>query len=357
MLPFMNMHMMMAATCCAATLAQACESAAPGAPALARQAVFPPVQLEIRTPVEPTALPSGGRRVLIYELRLQNLGGEPLALRGIEVLGPERRRLALLDAPPVLPPNHAATVFACLGFDDEVPAALSHRALLQDGYADGPAIGTRGSSLPVLAAPLAGGAWTADNDPGYLSHHRTGLLVVGGQALLARRYAIDWKKYRAGASYAGDALDVRSYHAYGADVLAVADGTVAAARDGMPDNIPRTSAGFTQAVASTLDNVSGNFVTLDLGGGRFAQYAHLQPGSVRVKTGQAVRKGQLLGRVGNSGDAREPHLHFQLASGTGFLDSEGLPYVIEGYRLRQADGTWQERQREFPLGRAVVDFR
>lgn len=53
-------------------------------------------------------------------------------------------------------------------------------------------------------------------------------------------------------------------------------------------------------------------VSLDLGHGLRAFYAHLQPGSVRVKTGELVKRGQVLGRLGNSGNSAGPHLHFHV---------------------------------------------
>jgi len=180
--------------------------------------------------------------------------------------------------------------------------------------------------------------------------------VPGGVAQIARRYAIDWKIYQNGQMYAGDARDVRSYFSYGQEVLAVADGEVVQARDGMPDNIPRTAAGFTPAVPISMDTVAGNFIVLALGDGQFAQYAHLQPGSLRVKTGDRVRRGEVVARVGGSGDARWPHLHFQVADSPDILASEGLPYLLDQYRLKVADGEWERRANEFPLGDGVFDF-
>ncbi len=79
----------------------------------------------------------------------------------------------------------------------------------------------------------------------------------------------------------------------------------------------------------TLETVGGNYVALDLGGNRFAFYAHLQPGSIKAKVGDRVRKGQVLALLGNSGNSTEPHLHFQVTDGNSPLGSEGLPYVFD----------------------------
>lgn len=141
---------------------------------------------------------------------------------------------------------------------------------------------------------------------------------------------------------------------YGKRVLAVTDGTVVSAIDGLPDNTPRTAAGFSTAIPLTMKTVAGNSIVLDLGGGQYAYYAHLQPGSVGVKVGDRVRRGEVLARIGNSGDARRPHLHFQVATTPEILDSEGIPYLIDRYRVRTESGDWELRKREFPMGDDIV---
>lgn len=339
---------------------------------------FPPIQLDIHSPFEPTLVPSGGFNYLIYELHLQNYTSEPLALR----------ELAIFDASGT--PNSAVAVFAgsqlyerllpigadkiddnhpleggkrvvaliCLAFDDTdtVPEKLSHRVLVGDSVAEGPTIGTRHTELKVLSPPVTGTGWVADNGPSLHSHHRTGLFVAGGRAHLSRRFAIDWKQIEQDATYSGDARDVRSYFTYGESVYAVADAIVVSAKDGLPDNVPRTAAGFSTAVPLAMDNVAGNAIVLDLGGGQFAHYAHLKPGSVRVKVGDRVRRGDPLAQIGNSGDSRWPHLHFQVSTSPDILASEGVPFLIDSYRARDREGAWQIRIREFPIGNIAVEF-
>lgn len=344
----------------------------------ALNAVFPPTQLDIRTPMEPTVLPSAGRNYLIYELHLRNFAEDAMMLRGIEVIDgrpgseagiasisetqlKERTRLVgpeSKDGQLRLAAGQSAIVFLCLAFDSNVPVPdkLRHRVLLDGATADGPVIVTHYTRMKVLGQPLDGANWTAENGPSIESHHRTGIFVAGGVAQIARRYAIDWKIYQSGQMYSGDARDVHSYFAYGKEVLAVADGEVVQARDGMPNNIPRTAAGFTPAVPVTMDTVAGNFIVIALGDGQFAQYAHLQPGSVGVKAGDRVKCGQVIARVGGSGDARWPHLHFQVADNADILASEGLPYLLDQYRLKIAEGEWEQRTLEFPLGDGVIDF-
>lgn len=256
-------------------------------------------------------------------------------------------------------PAPRPVAYVCLAFEAgfAVPGQLRHRVLLKDAYADGPAIGTRHSRLRTLAPPVAGPDWIAAGGPGNTSHHRVGLLVIDGNARISRRYAIDWRQVRNEATFEGKAVDARSYHAYGETVFAVADGIVVSARDGLPDNIPRTSKGFETALPLTMDNVAGNTVTLDLGGGQFALYAHLEPGSVRVKKGDRVKRGHALGRIGNSGDSREPHLHFEVMDNPDLLAGEGLPYLIDRYEIRSVDGGIESRMGELPMLETLVNFR
>lgn len=356
-----------------------------GAPPLSPAAAPPaflPTQLEMRTPFHPTAFPSGGRNFLIYELHLRNLGGEPMALKGIEVIGEGgfTRPVATFDADQLpslfFPRAHqtssqeadasrhlaeaeTAVAFICLGFEPglAVPSELHHRVLLQAHYADGPAIGTRHTQLRTLAPPVAGPDWIAAGGPGNTSHHRVGLLVIGGNARISRRYAIDWRKIRNDNTFEGNAVDVRSHHAYGETVFAVADGVVVSARDDLPDNIPRTPNGFETALPLTMDNVAGNTVVLDLGGGQFALYAHLMPGSVLVEPGARLRRGQALGRIGNSGDSREPHLHFEVMDNPDLLAGEGLPYLIDRYEIRLSEGEMDSRIGELPIQEMLINFR
>jgi murein DD-endopeptidase MepM/ murein hydrolase activator NlpD len=105
-----------------------------------------------------------------------------------------------------------------------------------------------------------------------------------------------------------------------------------------------------------MDNVGGNTVTLDIGKGQFAYYFHLQPGSLRVKVGDHVRRGQQLARIGDSGDAREPHLHFEITTSPKALAGEGLPYLIGQYRVTTGSGTTERRTQELPLRDTLVDF-
>lgn len=340
---------------------------------------FPPIQLDMSVPFQPTLFRSGGFNYAVYELHVQNYTDGPLALQELAIVDPGHtpsrpvasfagsalyQRLVPIGAASVdvdnpLEGGKRAVVLICLAFaiTDTAPAVLSHRMLVGDAMAEGPTIGLRHTQLKVLAPPVGGADWIADNGPSLQSHHRTGIFVAGGRAHLSRRFAIDWKQIKHDSLYSGDARDVRSYYSYGKDVFAVADAIVVSSLDGLPDNVPRTAAGFSTAVPLTMANVAGNAIVLDLGDGQFAYYAHLKPGSVRVNAGDTVRRGQVLAQIGNSGDARWPHLHFQIATGPDILASEGVPFLIDSYLARDDNGVWHRRSREYPMGDIAVEFR
>jgi hypothetical protein len=119
---------------------------------------------------------------------------------------------------------------------------------------------------------------------------------------------------------------------YGEEIIAIADGTVTSCYDGVPDN-PAVGVDLpTEQIKEIIDKNSsslpagaGNHVILEHKCGEFSFYAHMIPGSLRVKTGEKVKQGQVLGLVGNSGNSEGPHLHFHLMDGPDYFTARGLP--------------------------------
>src|SRR5690606_9304909 len=126
----------------------------------------------------------------------------------------------------------------------------------------------------------------------------------------------------------GDAGLVRNALGYGAEVIAVADATVLDVRNDYPEQ-SRVADNPRHALA----DASGNHVVLDLGRGRYAFYEHLRPGSVRVSPGERVRRGQVLGELGFTGDSTGPHLHFHVGDGPSPIATEGRPFALERFRV------------------------
>jgi len=72
--------------------------------------------------------------------------------------------------------------------------------------------------------------------------------------------------------------------------------------------------------------LAGNHLVVDHGNGEFSFYAHLS--EVGKKVGDKVAKGEVIGKVGNTGNSTAPHLHFQLMDGPGFLAPNSLPVTF-----------------------------
>lgn len=142
-----------------------------------------------------------------------------------------------------------------------------------------------------------------------------------------QRYAYDFLMLdNNGKSFARDNTKPADYHCYGKEVLAPADGEVIEAASGYSDSL---ILGNGQVDCSARD-IRGNHILIRHNEGEYSLLAHLQPDSIRVKNGDAVKRGQCLARCGNSGNSSEPHLHFQLQNGVSFYSSAGLPVELEG---------------------------
>ena len=121
------------------------------------------------------------------------------------------------------------------------------------------------------------------------------------------------RDYRCGfLTYHGHSgIDIRvtdaAWGRQGVPVLAAATGRVRATRDGMPD-VSVILAGK----ETVKGREAGNTVVIDHGNGWHTQYAHLRRGSVNVRPGDTVERGQVLGLVGLSGSTEFPHLHFEV---------------------------------------------
>lgn len=361
-------------------------------PASAQGTALPPF-LELRIPKPPSIASGDGASFLVYELHVTNFATQPMTLKRVEIAandgsGAHRLLASVTDSalsrsvtrPGTNTPlaertkvagGTRAVVWLWVPVDRQAPPqSVATRVIVEQGSGDsattreldGPGVPVAPDG-PAIGPPLRGGVWLAGNGPAPETGHRRALIPIGGTPSIAQRFAIDW--VRVGddnRTFTGDQLGNASYHAYGQDALAVAAGTVVAVKDGIPENVPGATS---RAVPITLETVGGNHIILDLGGGRFAFYAHLQPGSLRVKLGDRVRAGQVLGLVGNSGNSTEPHLHFHLSDGNSPLGSEGIPYLHQSFELvgrcrafgsgcdRSSPGP---REREMPTANMLVRF-
>ncbi|HEX3737805.1 MAG TPA: M23 family metallopeptidase, partial [Solirubrobacterales bacterium] len=259
----------------------------------------------------------------------------------------------------------------------KVPAELTHRialtmqpkqAAVATRYELAPIKVTRREAV-VIAPPLRGPGWVVANGCcSEFTAHRGTVLPVNGAPHVAERFAIDFVQIDPlGKLFEGPLDQLTSYPYFGDEVHSATPGKVVA----VLDDIPNTPAGaFPPAI--TAEKAGGNHVVVAMGGGRYVFYAHLQPGTIRVKVGEKVKVGETLGLLGNSGNSNAPHLHFHVMDSPHPLASNGVPYRFSSFKV---DGTLlnlealeagatakiarQElgaRRAELPLNDQVIDF-
>lgn len=144
-----------------------------------------------------------------------------------------------------------------------------------------------------------------------------------------------------GTTHKGNGKLNTDYYAYGKEVLAVADGEVTTVIDGVPENEPGVK---------NRSYVGGNLVFVKHTPSLYSVYAHLIPGKIRVKMGSKVKKGEVLGLCGNSGNATEPHLHFQLEDGPRFEASWGVLPVFKAVMVTRNGTTSRSDAYQFLKG-------
>ncbi|UED84918.1 M23 family metallopeptidase [Streptomyces profundus] len=207
----------------------------------------------------------------------------------------------------------------------------------------------RGDIPPLAVAPPVAGRWSALNSPAdrvpshgtrvYGQSHAIDVVAEPAPGAATARPTVGWWPL---------ARRNADFPAFGAPVLAVADGTVVHAVDGQRDHLSRNSyPAFVYLLAEGLlrdirgpGRVIGNHLILDLGGGTYALYAHLRRGTLAVRPGERVRAGQEVARCGNSGNSSEPHLHFQLMDHPDPDIAGGLPFHWRGVGVPAARETF-----------------
>ncbi|MCD4785530.1 MAG: M23 family metallopeptidase [Candidatus Eremiobacteraeota bacterium] len=323
-----------------------------------------PVGAIVEAPINPTIVRAEGKINFVYELHITNMSKKPINLKKIEVFGYVERESPLVcykanDFKDILirlgekpgandnreiKPGKRAVAYIWIALDEKrlVPDKLYHRITFdEDEISRGelavlnvPIINVSKEKPIRIHSPLFGNGWLAAEGPininGY-SHHRFGIIPFKGKAWIPQRFAIDWMKFGPdGELFHGDPSKNENWYCYGKKIHSVADGIVVEAMDGVPENVPLAKE---KAVPMTLENICGNYALIDIGNGHYALYAHMIPGSVKVKKGDKVKTGQVLGLLGNSGNSTAPHLHFHISTtpSGNLLASEGLPFEIGSF--------------------------
>ena len=303
------------------------------------------------------ALGDDGQDHVEYDLLVTNVFDKPVPLSRLEVLDPAGKVLmtlegealkaatqtlltgealaavpasgaAALEVDLIVPPGSApAEVTHRLAYS--VPAELAVAAIVGLTTIEGPDVTIDRTPATRILSPLAGAGWAAINGCCAPNIHRN--VRVGAGTLIAQPelFAIDWVQLDGARIFAGDGKANTDYAYFGPPLRAVADGTVVATRDGMEESTPFAPV----TTVKKPDDYGGNHIVLEIAPGVYAFYAHLQPGSLKVKVGDRVTAGAVIGSLGNSGNSTAPHLHFGLVDSPDFLTGHGLPFVIDRFTV------------------------
>lgn len=339
-----------------------------------------PSAVEIVTPKPPTPVMADGKRLLVYELHITNLGRSPLQLKKIEVapLHVEFTGDALAKMLTViggakeagyLDVGRRATAFMWIAVPPEetMPRALTHRLTFdiadataepKESAIDGIVVPVLRNVPPVLTSPFSGGEWLAGSGPSNTSDHRRTVMTLEGRTWDSQRFAIDFVKVGAnGDTWHDSRARNENFWAFGQPVHAVADGEVTEVVDAYADNTPD------QLPPVTLENIAGNHVIVRIADGVYTSFAHLRHGSMRVKPHQRVKRGDVIAEVGNSGNTTGAHLHFQVTDAGSMIAAEGIPYVFDRFTFLGNGADFEEshhpsipRHDELPLENIVLRF-
>jgi murein DD-endopeptidase MepM/ murein hydrolase activator NlpD len=203
---------------------------------------------------------------------------------------------------------------------------------------------------PVVVDLPVRGEWRAYHTPGSaVPSHGTDQLGQRFAYDLIRVDARDGWHYHPASGVRSALLGVRTDECYGwgEPVFAPVDGEVVAAHDGIEERgwiHPARELALVVRNALTfrpdrLSQVVGNHVILR-SGDVYALFAHLAPDSVAVADGQAVRRGDQMGRVGHTGNSTAPHLHFHLMDGPDLLTARGIPCAFAEFEVYR-QGRWE----------------
>ncbi|MCK9413088.1 MAG: M23 family metallopeptidase [Prolixibacteraceae bacterium] len=304
---------------------------------------------------------TSGKVVLIYSVESLNFEKEGYKLKDFQVLNAQNgnvlcsisdtaKNMLMIHKPSVsttmdlyaYPMRTPASYRFSVGLEfdrTKVPQMIKHRLVLMKDVkeriietAQTPVLIKQ---LPVLSSPFKGNEFVATNTTALNPIHSSFQTSYKGISSVPERFCVDWLKLGAdGKLFHGDLKINENWYVYGQNLYAASDGEVIFMQEGMPDQIPFE----VKDEDFNLYNGTGNCVVLYTVNG-YLVYGHMIKNSILVTLGQMVTKGQMLGKVGNSGNSSAPHLHFGLHSEFPYYVSEGLPYYIDSMEKTGSTGS------------------
>ena len=222
---------------------------------------------------------------------------------------------------------------------------------------------------PIIVAFPLRGEWLSPNTPGTKvpSH---------GTNQLGTRYAydfiqVDWNRagnpaYRVSfIQYLLLGVQLSDYYCWGQEVYSPCDGIVVAAEDGYIEHTKTNlfwdianaykNAHYFNPEKDDIQSIAGNYIIIKYSEDVYAAICHLQTGSIQVSVGDNVTKGEVIGKVGHSGNSFAPHLHFQLMDSSDITTANGLPCAFEEYELLENE-KWEKVINGIPTNKDRIRY-
>lgn len=226
------------------------------------------------------------------------------------------------------------------------PAKVLHRLIFENNSQSGEVrvLGgefkpSYGEKVRVISSPVRGENLVLLNqgDNGY---HFNAVFFKNGQPFTGLAYAFDSIQTNVARNgilkNGGSVYNNEAYCNFGQPIVAATPGVIVSIVDRFENQ-----QGHRKSVPITAENLAGNHVIVDIGGGHYALYAHCQRGSFAgLKVGETISAGQPIAKIGNSGNSDGPHLHFEIfKESSDPLWSTGVPFVLDEFTvLAKAEG-------------------
>lgn len=222
---------------------------------------------------------------------------------------------------------------------------------------------------PIIVEFPLRGEWYSPNTPGTR-------IPSHGTDQLGTTYAYDfiqvewdrkgWPAYHGSLiQYLLSGIPLNEYYYWGQEIYAPCDGTVIIAEDGYKENDKTNflsdlsnaykNAHYFNSEKDDVQSVAGNYVIIRYSDNVYAALCHLQTGSIQVCDGQTIKKGEIIGKVGHSGNSFAPHLHFQLMDNSDITIAHGLPCAFEQYEIFE-NGEWKLIENGIPTNQDRIRF-
>lgn len=217
---------------------------------------------------------------------------------------------------------------------------------------------------PIIVEFPLRGEWLSPNTPGTK-------IPSHGTNQLGTRYAydfiqVDWSRvgkpaYRVSPiQYLLSGVPLSEYYCWGQEVYSPCDGIVIAAEDGYIENKKTNllldmsnaykNAHYFDPAKDDVQSIAGNYIIIQYSENVYAAICHLQAGSIQVSVGENIKTGNIVGRVGHSGNSFAPHLHFQLMDSNDIATANGIPCAFKKYEIFR-NGKWEKVTNGIPTNK------